>query len=258
MTLAVADPAVQQDSFVRAELIRRLFEGSAPSRYFSLVLWPVIAAIYLGKITTWSDPRIAALNPGKKLPSRGIGAIFRSDASGDTYALTSFLSKVSPEWKESVGAATLVNFPVGAGGRGNSGVAGTLSRTPGGIGYISVAYAVQNKLAVASIENAAGTTVTGSLKVIWMGADGSTPVLPSAGTDWSTLGAVSPPAKTCPVLQAPNVFGWAVAHAKSVYVVPVPCSWSEAPTAVVPTSETPMSVLVIPSAGPFAAVTGPS
>ena len=120
---------------------------------------PMIADIYLGKITTWSDPRIAALNPGKKLPSRGIGAIFRSDAAGDTYALTSYLSKVSPEWKESVGTGTLVNFPVGAGGRGNSGVAGALSRTPAGLGYISVAYAVQNKLAVASIQNAAGTFV---------------------------------------------------------------------------------------------------
>ena len=92
---------------------------------------PVIADIYLGKITNWSDPRIASLNPGKKLPSQGIGAIFRSEASGDTYALTSYLSKISPEWKREVGTGTTVNFPVGAGGKGNSGVAGTLTRNPG-------------------------------------------------------------------------------------------------------------------------------
>jgi phosphate transport system substrate-binding protein len=120
---------------------------------------PVIADIFLGKITNWSDPRIKKLNPGKRLPSQGIGPIYRSDASGDTYALTSYLSKVSPAWKEKVGAGTLVNFSAGAGGRGNSGVAGNLTRTPGALGYVSVAYAVQNRLNVASIQNAAGQFV---------------------------------------------------------------------------------------------------
>jgi phosphate transport system substrate-binding protein len=127
---------------------------------------PVIVDMYLGKITNWSDPRIASLNPGMKLPSQSIAPIFRSDGSGDTYAFTSYLSKVSPEWKEKVGTGTSVNFPVGAGSKGNSGVAGTLTRTPGGIGYISVAYAVQNKLAVASIQNAAGTFVRPDVKGI--------------------------------------------------------------------------------------------
>jgi phosphate transport system substrate-binding protein len=127
---------------------------------------PVIVDMYLGKITNWSDPRIASLNPGMKLPSQSIAPIFRSDGSGDTYAFTSYLSKVSPEWKEKVGTSTSVNFPVGAGSKGNSGVAGTLTRTPGGIGYISVAYAVQNKLAVASIQNAAGTFVRPDVKGI--------------------------------------------------------------------------------------------
>ena len=150
---------------------------------------PVIADIYLGKITNWSDPRIAALNPGKELPSRGIGAIFRSDASGDTFALTSYLSKVSPEWKEKVGTSTLVVFPVGAGGRGNSGVAGTLSRTPGGIGYISVAYAVQNKLAVASIENAAGTFVRPDVNGIAAAAEAMGKPAPD-----NSISIVDPPA----------------------------------------------------------------
>jgi phosphate transport system substrate-binding protein len=117
---------------------------------------PVATDIFLGKITKWDDPRIAKLNPGKQLPSQGIAPIYRSDGSGDTYAFTAFLSKVSPEWKQNVGTGTTVNFPSGAGAKGNSGVAGTITRTPGAIGYISVAYAVQNKLTVASIQNAAG------------------------------------------------------------------------------------------------------
>jgi phosphate transport system substrate-binding protein len=120
---------------------------------------PVIADIFLGKITNWSDPRIKRLNPGKNLPSRGIGPIFRSDPSGDTYALTSYLAKVSPEWRAKVGSGTLVHFPAGAGSKGNYGLAGAITRTPGAIGYMSVAYAVRNKLDVASIQNAAGQFV---------------------------------------------------------------------------------------------------
>jgi phosphate transport system substrate-binding protein len=127
---------------------------------------PVIADIFLGKITKWSDPRITKLNPGKQLPSQRIAPIYRSDGSGDTYAFTSYLTEVSAEWKEKVGAGTSVNFPAGAGSRGNSGVAGTITRTPGALGYISVAYAVQNKLGVASIQNAAGNFVPPGLSGI--------------------------------------------------------------------------------------------
>ncbi len=132
---------------------------------------PVIADIFLGKITSWSDPRIAKLNPGKQLPSQGIAPIYRSDGSGDTYAFTSYLTKVSPAWKEKVGTGTSVNFPAGAGSKGNSGVAGTITRTPGALGYISVAYAVQNKLDVASIQNAAGQFVPPGLAGIEAAAE---------------------------------------------------------------------------------------
>jgi phosphate transport system substrate-binding protein len=127
---------------------------------------PVLADIYLGKITDWSDPRITKLNPGKQLPSRGIAPIHRLDGSGDTYTLTSYLSEVSPEWKQEIGAGTAVSFPVGAGGKGNAGVTGMLTRTPGALGYISVAYAVQNELEVASIQNAAGQFVPPELSGI--------------------------------------------------------------------------------------------
>lgn len=120
---------------------------------------PVLAEIFLGEITSWSDPRITKLNPGKELPSQAITPLYRSDDSGDTYAFTSYLTKVSPEWKTQFGANTSIDFPAGVGGRGNSGVAGVLTRTDGALGYISVAYAVQNKLDVASIQNAAGRFV---------------------------------------------------------------------------------------------------
>ena len=150
---------------------------------------PVIADIFLGKITSWSDPRITKLNPGKPLPSQGIGPIFRSDASGDTYAFTSYLTKVSPVWKDKVGAGTLVNFPAGAGGRGNSGVAGTITRTPGALGYISVAYAVQNKLDVASIQNAAGQFVRPDLAGIEAAAEAMGKPAPD-----NSISIVDPPA----------------------------------------------------------------
>jgi phosphate transport system substrate-binding protein len=132
---------------------------------------PVLAGIFLGKITNWSDPRITALNPGKKLPSQAITPIYRSEGSGDTYAFTSYLTKVSPEWKAKVGADTSVDFPAGVGGKGNSGVAGTMTRTDGALGYIGVAYAVQNKLGVASIQNAAGQFVPPDLPGIAAAAE---------------------------------------------------------------------------------------
>ena len=132
---------------------------------------PVIADIFLGKITNWSDKRITKLNPGKQLPSQAISPIYRSDGSGDTYAFTSYLTKVSPEWKARVGAGTSVNFPAGVGGKGNSGVAGTMTRTDGALGYVSVAYAVQNKLGVASIQNAAGQFVPPELPGIAAAAE---------------------------------------------------------------------------------------
>ena len=132
---------------------------------------PVIADIFLGKITNWSDPRITKLNPGKKLPSRPIQPIYRSEGSGDTFAFTSYLSEVSSAWKKKVGAGTSVNFPNGAGGKGNAGVAGVMSRTPGGLGYMGVAYAVRNKFGLAAIQNAAGQFVPPDLPGITAAAE---------------------------------------------------------------------------------------
>ena len=117
---------------------------------------PVIAGIFLGTITQWDAPAIKALNPGLTLPSEKIVPVFRSDGSGDTYAFTDYLSHVSSTWKFKIGNATTVSFPVGVGGKGNSGVAGVIANNEGTIGYISAAYLLPNHLKVAEIKNAAG------------------------------------------------------------------------------------------------------
>jgi len=117
---------------------------------------PVLAEIYLGKITTWNDPKIAALNPGVTLPATKITPIYRSDGSGDTYAFTDYLSKISPEWKSQVGNATQVKFPAGVGAKGSSGISAAVSSTNGSIGYLTLAYVLQGNLDDALVQNAAG------------------------------------------------------------------------------------------------------
>src|SRR5215472_3473620 len=116
----------------------------------------VLADIYLGKITKWNDPAIAALNPGLKLPDLAIAPVYRSDGSGTTFIFTHYLSEVSPEWKEKIGENTSVQFPTGLGAKGNEGVSAMASRTSGGIGYVEYAYAKQNKLTFALLQNQDG------------------------------------------------------------------------------------------------------
>jgi phosphate transport system substrate-binding protein len=117
---------------------------------------PLLAEIFLGKITKWNDPAIAKLNPGVSLPSSDITVVHRSDGSGTTYIWVDYLAKVSPEWKSKVGVATSVNWPAGVGGKGNEGVAGLVSQTPGSIGYVELIYALQNKISYGSVQNSAG------------------------------------------------------------------------------------------------------
>lgn len=116
----------------------------------------ILASIYFGKITKWNDPKIKKLNPGTHLPGMTITPVFRSDGSGDTYAFTDYLSKVSGAWKKNVGSATSVQFPAGVGGKGNSGVTSTVTSTNGSIGYISASYLVAAGLGAAAIQNKAG------------------------------------------------------------------------------------------------------
>src|SRR5947207_7245176 len=123
----------------------------------------VLADIFLGKITKWSDPRIAAVNPGVKLPAADVVVVHRSDGSGTSFIWTDYLSKVSQEWEQKVGKGTSVNWPVGLGGKGNEGVAATVSQTPGAIGYVELAYAASNKMAFGQARNSAGKFVTPAL-----------------------------------------------------------------------------------------------
>ncbi len=121
-----------------------------------------LAGIFLGTIKKWNDPALAALNPSLKLPDKAIVVVHRSDGSGTTSIFTDYLSQVSPDWKSKVGQGTSVNWPVGLGGKGNEGVAGTVSQNDGAVGYVELAYAKQNKLPYASMRNAAGTVVEAS------------------------------------------------------------------------------------------------
>jgi phosphate transport system substrate-binding protein len=122
-----------------------------------------LSGIFLGKITTWNDPVIAKANPGVNLPNQTIIVIHRSDGSGTTYIFTDYLSKVSSDWQNGPGKGTSVKWPVGLGGKGNEGVAGMIRQMQGGIGYIELIYAVQNKIDYGSVKNAAGTFVKASL-----------------------------------------------------------------------------------------------
>jgi phosphate transport system substrate-binding protein len=133
---------------------------------------PSVADIYLGKLTKWNDPRIAALNPGVKLPDEDIIVVHRSDGSGTTYVFVDYLSKVSPEWQKKVGRATSVNWPVGLGGKGNEGVTQQVKQTEGAIGYVELIYAISNKLPYAVVKNAAGNFLEPGLQTSTAAAAG--------------------------------------------------------------------------------------
>jgi phosphate transport system substrate-binding protein len=140
---------------------------------------PVIADIYLGKIKKWNDPAIAKLNPGVKLPATDITVVHRSDGSGTTYIFVDYLSKVSPEFKTKVGVNTSVNWPAGVGGKGNEGVSGLVTQTPGSIGYVELIYALQSKITYGQVQNAAGDFVKASVDSVTKAADAAAATLPA-------------------------------------------------------------------------------
>jgi len=133
----------------------------------------VIADIYLGKIKKWNDSRIVADNSGAKLPASDITVVHRSEGSGTSAVFTDYLSKISPEWKEKVGAGPSPSWPVGIGGKGNEGVTGQVKNTPNTIGYVELAYAVQNKLPVALVKNSNGSFVEPSIDSVTAAAAAS-------------------------------------------------------------------------------------
>jgi phosphate transport system substrate-binding protein len=140
---------------------------------------PVVADIYLGKIKKWNDPAIAKLNPGVKLPATDITVVHRSDGSGTTYIFVDYLSKASPEFKTKVGVNTSVNWPAGVGGKGNEGVSGLVTQTPGSIGYVELIYALQSKITYGRVQNAAGDFVKASVDSVTKAAEAAAATLPA-------------------------------------------------------------------------------
>ncbi|HXT79773.1 MAG TPA: phosphate ABC transporter substrate-binding protein PstS [Acetobacteraceae bacterium] len=138
----------------------------------------VLADIYLGRITKWNDPKIAAINPEMKLPSVAIAPVYRADGSGTTFVFTDYLSKVSAEWRAKVGSSTSVRWAAGTGGKGSDGVAGTVRNIRGGIGYVESAYAEQNHLTTTQLRNKAGKFVAPTMAAYRAAA---------AAADWSKV-----------------------------------------------------------------------
>ena len=137
----------------------------------------LLADIFLGKVKTWNDPAIVAANPGVKLPDGKITLVHRSDGSGTTFNFSNYLSKVSPEWKSKVGEGTSVQWPDGVGGKGNEGVASYVKQIKGSIGYVELAYALQNAMPYTSLQNAAGT---------WVQPSAETFAAAAASADWAS------------------------------------------------------------------------
>ncbi len=202
---------------------------------------PVLADLYLGKITKWNDPAIAKLNPGVKLPDLAVAVVHRSDGSGTTFLFSSYLSQVSSEWDSKVGANTAVEWPVGIGGKGNEGVANFTGQTPGAVGYVEYAYALQNKLAFTKMMSRDGKALAPDMKAFqsaaanadWANAPGFRLVLVNQpGQDsWPITGASfillhKAPDKPAQAKEVLKFFDWAYHNggkaAEELAYVPIP------------------------------------
>jgi phosphate transport system substrate-binding protein len=185
---------------------------------------PTLAKIYLGNIKKWNDPALQKLNPNTKLPSTAIAVVERSDGSGTTFIFTNYLSKVSPDWDNKVGASTSVQWPVGIGAKGNEGVAGQTKQTRGAIGYVEYAYAKQNNMTYLKMVNASGKTVSPTADAFqaaaanadWEGTPGFRVILTNEPGDkaWPIAGATfilmhKQPANPSAAAEALKFFDWA-------------------------------------------------
>jgi phosphate transport system substrate-binding protein len=139
---------------------------------------PLLADIFLGKITKWNDPAIAKNNAGVMLPATDITVVHRSDGSGTTYIWVDYLSKVSPEWMKKAGVNTSVNWPTGLGGKGNEGVAGLVTQTPGSLGYVELIFALQNKIDFGSVQNMEGEFVRATIASVTAAAGAAVKNMP--------------------------------------------------------------------------------
>lgn len=159
---------------------------------------PVLGDIFLGRIKKWNDARIAQLNAGVTLPNTDILPVRRSDGSGTTFIFTDYLSAVSPAWAQGPGKGKEVNWPAGMGAKGNEGVAGMVKQTPGSIGYVELAYAKQNRLAFASMQNASGAFVAPSIESVTAAASGAMAAL-GANSDYRVSVVNAPGADAYPI-----------------------------------------------------------
>jgi phosphate transport system substrate-binding protein len=139
----------------------------------------LLADIFLGSIKTWNDPAITSSNPGVTLPAMAITVVHRSEGSGTTFIWTDFLAKVSPEWRTRVGVGTSVNWPVGVGGKGNEGVSGLVTQTPGAIGYVELVYALQTKMNYGSVQNSVGEFIRASRESVTAAAAATADRMPA-------------------------------------------------------------------------------
>ena len=167
----------------------------------------LIADIFLGKVTKWNDPRIAALNKGVALPDRDLVVVHRSDGSGTSYIFTDYLTSASQSWASGPGKGKDVKWPVGLGAKGNDGVTGQVKQTPGAIGYVELAYARQNKLPTAAIRNAAGQYVQPSIEAVTAAAAGVAQKLP-ANSDYRISIVNAPGAQSYPI----SSFTWILVY----------------------------------------------
>ncbi len=202
---------------------------------------PLLADIYLGKVSQWNDPAIAAINPGLPLPDAKINVVHRSDGSGTTFNFVNYLAKVSPQWKDKVGEGTSINWPVGVGGKGNEGVAAYVKQIKGSIGYVELAYATQTGMAFTAMQNSAGNWVQPSAETFqaaaagadWAGAEdfslvitnsGGAQAWPIAATNFILMYKV--PKDPVRSRQALKFFEWALqsgqAQADELHFVPLP------------------------------------
>ncbi len=156
----------------------------------------LLADIFLGKVTNWNNAEIRQLNPGINFPNMDITVVHRSDGSGTNYIWCDYLSKVSPEFKKTVGVSTSVNWPAGVGGKGNEGVSGLVKQTPGAIGYVELIYALQNKISYGSVQNAAGKFVLASEETVTNAAAGAAKAMPK---DFRVSITNAPGAETYPI-----------------------------------------------------------
>ena len=157
---------------------------------------PVIADIFAGKITNWSDKMITDINPDLSMPNKDIVVAHRSDGSGTTFVFTNYLSTVSPDWKTNLGTGKSIQWPGGVGGQGNAGVANIVKTTPYSIGYVELAYVMQNKMSYAFVQNADGTDfVEPTLETTSADAASAANTLPAADGDWSKVSIVNEPGK---------------------------------------------------------------